>query len=268
MIGFIRAVLVVGGALVGFGALEGCNRNQTSTPPDPNPNGGSSNPQSTYAPPYIPPYQPPPISPSINTQRPPDVAIPASPNVIFNCDRFSDSSSVDVYIRNPRFELDQLNRVIQRIESHHRNEASSGNFSNFRDDSELTNRLNRLAARDSYLQEGVPSILDTESDVMNLYTTRDWLIRVSDIQTYYPQSNRAPLIAAAWRNNTLEVALRRYFRFHDSEIPHLTTTQNPNEANLDRIRVIAPVNHTLFSVLQACGKTETDFVAFNYPGRY
>lgn len=257
MWGVIRGAIFIGGVLLGASALSGCSRRREEEPqrtpaplrplPSPRTAPSSSSPPSSSG-----------ILPA-GTGDPPPVFAPNPSLPRPDCSRFTNTTDLFT-IRNPVFELQELELAIRTIENH-ADDLTSRSFSNLWRDEEIRNHLRNLQGRDFYLFEGAASLLDTESDLMNLYAVRDQLNQMKDMPTYWPSDPLASQIKAAWDNGRLVVGVRR-FVFRDDEVSHYGTGASaaaPGGPSINRYRVITSTNFRQYPIMEACFRG-SDFI--------
>ncbi|GEM_PF-6343790 len=167
-------------------------------------------------------------------------------------------------IRNPELELSRLEKVVQRIKTHHAKELAKEDYAALALDTELSKLVDSLDTKSFLLEEGLFETIDTESDVMNIYAARDWLSRLKQANIYYPDMNHLPEIMQAWKEQRLGVSLVKYLFTDSGQIPHLkrrgqTKTALSVVQSSSYLRVVTPNNLEQFSILQQrCGVEQKD----------
>lgn len=242
-----RLIFVLGAAAIGYG----CSRKNEGS--------GETPARSIPAPPP-PPTQPrtPLIPPEFSSTFTPD---PARPGVLprtparVDCSRFASPSAV-LNVVNARLEHERLQGVMPHVNRHIR-EMQAGNFEGVQNDPNVTNALVALQGISIYLQDGVPNILDTESDWHNLNAALSYLNNLGGLRVN-PQSpnDEASRAARAWASGGLTIQFRA-FLFMDEEVPHGLRQNSTAAPSTDALflRIVTPTNsgnERSFPVLKTC----------------
>ncbi len=173
-----------------------------------------------------------------------------------DCSRFTDVISGSRVV-NAKAELAKLqNEVMPRLITHVR-EMQTGNFLPAQQDVELTRALSQLQGIGIYLQDGIPNVLDTESDWENLNTALTYLNFLANVQ---PDSNTHSEVSRArrsWAAGRMAIQFQG-FMFRDDEVPHglrnQTNVATPAPESLE-FRIVTPThsgNYQRFPVLETC----------------